>query len=76
MISSEEKTKMLQAKSVGPKIVEYMEMLGFETLTELREENAVELAMRVDDMLGTSWANHSLAIRSLENLIEHALNES
>ena len=74
MLRPGEREKMLRAYSIGPKMVHYLEKIGIETLAELKDENAQELALRIDEMLGKRHMN-KLGIEALENLIAHALSE-
>ena len=74
MISTEERKKMLQADSIGPTIVNYLEIIGVETLAELKDESAEELIERICDALNKGHMRHKLAYEALENLISHANN--
>lgn len=65
---------MLQAYSVGDKIVEYLDLIGVETLEELKDESAQELVERICEATGKTHMRHKLAYEALENLIEHANN--
>ncbi len=74
MLLDSEKKKMLKAHSIGPKMVEYIELAGYESLAEMKDESAEEVCLRIDEALGRPHINgHPLAIQAIENLIEHAL---
>jgi len=71
MISPEEKKLMLQAHSIGPTMIRYLEEIGIERLAELRGADAEEIAMRMNIALGRRHIN-SLGVAALRNLIELA----
>lgn len=68
MISPEERKLMLQAHSIGPTMVRYLEEIGVERLSELRGADAEEIAMRMNIALGRRHIN-SLGVAALRNLI-------
>ncbi len=70
-ISAAERARMMQAYSIGPKMVAMLERIGIETLDELASADARELAMRIDVAIGGRRLN-AMGVRALENLIEHA----
>ncbi|MBO6903259.1 MAG: hypothetical protein JJ864_18125 [Rhizobiaceae bacterium] len=71
MISDDERAKMLQAHSIGPRMIAYLEEIGIETLAQLKGADADTLAMRIDVALGRKHINR-LGIDALRNLIELA----
>lgn len=68
MISSEERRRMLRARSIGPRMIGYLEEIGIERLEDLAGADAAALAMRIDIALGRRHMNR-LGIEALENLI-------
>lgn len=77
MIYETEREKMQRAHSIGPKMIQYLEDIGIETLEDLRDENAYDLCARIDEMLGKKHlGTHKMVIEAFENLIELANNES
>jgi hypothetical protein len=70
-ISAGERARMMQAHSIGPKMVAMLERIGVETLDELANADARELAMRIDIANGGRRLN-AMGVRALENLIAHA----
>jgi hypothetical protein len=70
-INAAERARMMQAYSIGPKMVAMIELIGVETLDELADADARELAMRIDVATGGRRLN-VMGVRALENLIERA----
>lgn len=71
MISPEERKLMLQAHSIGPTMIRYLEEIGIERLGELRGADAEEIAMRMNIVIGRRHINR-LGVAALRNLIELA----
>jgi hypothetical protein len=74
VIDANERRKMLQAYSIGPKMIAYLQEIGIERLSDLKDADAGEIAMRVDIALGRKHMNR-LGIAALENLIALAERE-
>ncbi|MGE6782414.1 hypothetical protein ACQKGL_07820 [Ensifer adhaerens] len=70
-IEDSERQRMMQAKSIGPRMVGYLQEIGIERLEDLTAANAEDLAFRINATLGRRHIN-SVGIRALENLIAHA----
>lgn len=70
-LSDSERQKMRAAHSIGPAMIGYLEQIGVETLSQLRDADAGELALRINVALGRRHIN-AQGVRALENLIEHA----
>lgn len=76
MISDIERRKMRKARYMGDTMVGYLDMIGIERLSDLADQCAEDLALRIDEVLGRNHlSTHSLAIQALENVIELAMNE-
>jgi hypothetical protein len=48
---------MLRAHSIGPKMIDYLELIGVERLSDLRGADPAELAFRINMELGRSHIN-------------------
>ena len=70
-ISGDERRKMLQAVSIGPKMIGYLEEAGIEKLADLRGMDAHVLALAINAALGRRHINAN-GVRALENLIKLA----
>ena len=75
MISDAERHKMLNAHSIGPRMIAYLDEIGIERLADLRGADPHEIAMRIDIALGRKHMNR-LGIDALANLIELANREA
>lgn len=73
-ISEDERRKMLQAASIGPKMIGYLEEAGVEKLADLRGMDAHVLALAINAALGRRHINAN-GVRALENLIKLAEGE-
>lgn len=73
-LNEEERGKMLEAHSIGPVMVNYLERIGIESLADLANADARELALRINVELGKRHIN-ATGVRALENLIEHARSQ-
>jgi hypothetical protein len=74
MMDANERQKMLQARSIGPTMVSYLDEIGIERLSDLNGADAGEIAMRIDIALGRKHMNR-LGVAALENLIALAERE-
>ncbi len=68
MINEAERKAMLEAHSIGPKMIAWLEEAGIERLADLRGADADEIAMRIDIALGRRHLNR-LGVAALQNLI-------
>lgn len=73
VISPEERLKMLQAASIGPKMIGYLEEAGVEKLADLRGMDAQVLA--INAALGRKHIN-DMGVKALAALIEMAEGEN
>ena len=64
---------MLQAHSIGPRMVALLEQAGFQSLAEIRDEDAHSVLLRIHVETGTRL--NAMGLRALENLIAHAQKE-
>lgn len=62
---------MLKARSIGPRMLDYLAAAGIETLDELRSADPAVLAMRINAALGKPHINR-LGIAALANLVSLA----
>jgi nucleotidyltransferase/DNA polymerase involved in DNA repair len=69
-----ERQKMLHARSIGPRMVDYLQEIGIERLADLKGADAGELAMRINIALGRRHIN-CMGVSALRNLIELAEGE-
>lgn len=67
-ISAVERRKMLAAPSIGPKTIDWLDAIGIRALSDLRDADARELALRINAHLGRPHVNGN-GIRALDNLI-------
>ena len=75
LITQNERQKMLQAHSIGPRMIAYLEEAGIERLSDLKGADAETVAMRIDVALGRRHINR-LGIDALRNLIALAEAEA
>ena len=75
MIGENERKAMLEAYSIGPKMIAYLERIGIERLADLKGADAGEIAMRIDIAMGRKHMNR-LGVAALENLIALANERS
>lgn len=75
MISEVERHKMLNAHSIGPRMIAYLDEIGIERLADLTGADPREFAMRIDIALGRKHMNR-LGIEALTNLIALADREA
>lgn len=68
MMSEEERRRMLNARSIGPRMLGYLESIGIERLSDLKGADAHQIAMRIDIEIGRKHMNR-LGIEALRNLI-------
>ncbi|CAN7685852.1 hypothetical protein LJR098_002272 [Rhizobium sp. LjRoot98] len=70
-LSDTERRKMQVAHSIGPAMTDYLELIGVESLSQLENADAGDLALQINVMLGRRHINGQ-GVRALENLIQHA----
>jgi hypothetical protein len=70
-IEDSERQRMMRAKSIGPRMIGYLEEIGIERLDELKTAEAEDLAFRINATLGRRHINRT-GIHALENLIAYA----
>lgn len=66
--SPDERQVLLMAHSIGPKMVEYIELAGVSTLEDLARADARDLALEINARLGRPHIN-AMGIAALENAI-------
>lgn len=71
MLSAVEKSKILKAHSIGPKMVSWIEQAGYTKLLDFAGGDAHEIALRIEIETGNKRLN-KLGIAALENLIAYA----
>jgi predicted flap endonuclease-1-like 5' DNA nuclease len=72
---SEDRKRMLAARSIGPRMLDHLEAIGITRLEQLRAADAREIAWRIDLMLGAPRMN-AAGIAALQNLIDLAESEA
>jgi hypothetical protein len=71
--SDAERKRMLEVKFVGSTVIQRLEEMGFSRLTELRDETASALTLRISRHIGsTCWHNSPQARASIQGLIDLA----
>jgi nucleotidyltransferase/DNA polymerase involved in DNA repair len=68
VIVDSERKKMLKARSIGAKMVEYLERIGIERLSDLRGADPHVIAMRIDVELGRKHMN-AMGVAAIANLV-------
>jgi hypothetical protein len=74
VIEAKERTRMLRAYSIGPRMIHYLEEIGIERLEDLAGADPGEIAMRIDIASGRRPLNR-FGHEALRNLIELANRE-
>ncbi|WP_027470004.1 Pathogenicity locus [Deefgea rivuli] len=68
--SAEEHALLLAIKGVGSTVITRLEQLGFSSLTQLSQANALEIVEMASDMLGsTCWKNSPQARAAIQSAI-------
>ena len=68
--TQEERTLLLALKGVGPTVITRLEQLGFSSLAQLSQANALEIVAMASAMLGsTCWKNSPQARASIQSAI-------
>jgi hypothetical protein len=74
VIEERERRRMSRAYSIGPRMIAYLEEIGVERLDDLVDADPLEIAMRIEIVLGTRRLNR-FGIEALQNLVELARRE-
>ncbi len=74
-IREDERQRMMQARSIGPRMVAYLEEIGISRLSELRGADPGELAMRINIALGKRHINR-MGVEAMANLVALADREA
>jgi hypothetical protein len=67
-ISDPERALMLQVPSIGPKMLDHLDRIGIERLTDLRGMDPEEIAFRINSELGVRRINRT-GISALAGLV-------
>ena len=67
-INAEERRKILQAHSIGPRMLVYLEEIGIGRLCDLKGASVDEIVMRIDIVLGRRKLN-KFGIEAVRNVI-------
>ncbi|MNQ46930.1 hypothetical protein D3C85_607570 [compost metagenome] len=71
--STEETQTLLSVKGVGPTVVRRLEQLGFSSLAQLGQANALEIVTQASAIVGSScWKNSPQARAAIEAAITQA----
>ncbi len=71
--STEEKQQLLSVKGVGPTVVGRLEQMGFATLAQLAEANALDIVTQAAALVGsTCWKNSPQARAAIQAAITKA----
>lgn len=71
--SAEEKQALLSVKGVGPTVVSRLEQMGFATLAQLGNANALDIVTQASAMVGsTCWKNSPQARSAIQAAIARA----
>lgn len=68
-----ERALLLQAKGVGPKVIERLEQLGFDSFAKLAQQDAAAICAAAAGLVGSScWKNSPQARSAIAAAIEVA----
>lgn len=71
--SAQEKQLLLSVKGVGPTVVNRLEQLGFTTLAQLGEADALDIVTQASALVGsTCWKNSPQARAAIQAAIAKA----
>lgn len=74
--STEERTRLLALKGVGPTVVSRLEQIGFSSLAQLADEEAGIVTKQISQLMGsTCWHNSPLARSAIQAVIDLARAE-
>jgi len=75
--SATERQALLSVKGVGPTVVDRLEQLGFHSLPQLSEANALQIVSQAAAMLGSScWKNSPQARAAIAGAIALAKQQT
>jgi hypothetical protein len=75
--STVERQAMLKLKGVGATVIDRLEQIGFYSLIELRDQDAVRITKQISEMMGsTCWHNSPQARASIQAVIDLANEEA
>lgn len=75
--SEMDRQSLLQLKGVGTTVIHRLEQIGFNSLVEMRSQDAASLAKQVSEMMGsTCWHNSPQARASIQAVIDLAKRET
>ena len=66
-----ERAKMRGSRSIGPRMIAMLEAIGIESLAELADADAQELAFRINVQIGSRHINQQ-GVKALQYLIDLA----
>lgn len=68
--STEEKQQLLAIRGVGPTVIERLEQLGFNSLAQMAEFEALDIIRQMARLVGSScWHNSPIAKASIADII-------
>lgn len=72
--SKKERSLLLEAKFVGPKVIERLEDIGIDSFKKLSNSSVNEIVTLVSAMIGSScWKNSYQSKEAIQNAIDTAL---
>ncbi len=75
--SEAEKQAMLKLRGVGATVISRLEQIGYDSLTELRGQDAAKITKQISEMMGsTCWHNSPQARTSIQSIIDLANQEA
>jgi hypothetical protein len=74
-ISKSERARMQKVRSIGPKMIDYLESIGIRRMADLRRMDPEEIAVRINSELGIPRINKT-GIAALAGLVAAARTES
>lgn len=69
-MNEQERQKIARARSIGPKMIQWIEAAGYHSLSEFCGQNAEAVAFRIEVETGIKMDGN--ARKALQNLIDHA----
>ena len=73
MTPESEKKELLKVPLFGPRMIEYLELVGISALDELAEQSPEELQARINQKLGFRHINR-MGLKALDNAIAYAMD--
>ncbi len=72
--SNKEKSLLMEAKFVGPKVIERLEDIGIDSFEKLSNSSVNQIVTLVSSMIGSScWKNSYQSKEAIKNAIDKAL---